>query len=406
MEDVIPNIKEIQDLKFFSWETYPSKRKDDWDDFLKRTKLDTLPGNITNIQDLNQKLKDDKQVISDKQPRKHQRTTFWEYPATVPPAIACRVAVERGCSLDDVNFLIHGSVLGFLARVKTKTKKEHVLVQRLGGGNIINIRIVINSHGNLVAAGRQFERLVRGEDIHSKPSLKLDQHLRTIELGSHKILVCAESDAMDANTGKQVEVKTKNPLTEKRFDRDTAKLLFQMISNGSDTLITAERTKNESNSQGQSESKNNKQISSFTVESVKRIPISNIIEALPEGKITLDHKIGTAASNLNIIQQKMVAGDDTVYEMVFDNDQIKLYPFVLGNKEKTGNVKSQQDICKITQEEFQKKNSHYYREHVVNKSSMVPNRRFSIRKKPNEEEKLLTETARVKEIFKEDRGTC
>jgi hypothetical protein len=406
MEDAIPNIKEIQDLKYFSWETYPSKKKEDWDDFLKRTKLDTLPGSITNIHDLNQKLKENKQVISDKQPRKHQRVTFWEYPSTVPPSIACRVAVERGCSLDDVNFLVHGSVLGFLARVKSKTKKEHVLVQRLGGGNIINIRIVINSHGNLVDAGRQFERLVRGEDIHSKPSLQLDQHLRTIELGSHKILVCAESDAMDANTGKQVEVKTKDPLTEKRFDRDTAKLLFQMISNGSDTLITADRVKNESKSQGQSESKNNKQVSSFTVESVKRIPISNIIEALTEGKTTLDRKIATAESNLSIIQQKIVTGDETIYEMMFDNDQIKLYPFVLGDKEKTGNVKSQQDLCKITQEEFQRKNSHYYREHVVKKSSMVPNQRFSLRKKPNEEEKFQTETARVKEKFKADRGKC
>ena len=406
MEDAIPNIKEIQDFKYFSWETYPLKRKEDWDDFLKRTKLDTLPRNITNIQDLNQKLKENKQVISDKQPRKHQRVTFWEYPSTVPPSIACRVAVERGCSLDDVDFLVHGSVLGFLARVKSKTKKEHVLVQRLGGGNIINIRIVINSHGNLVDAGRQFERLVRGEDVHSKPSLQLDQHLRTIELGSHKILVCAESDAIDANTGKQVEVKTKNPLTEKSFDRETAKLLFQMISNGSDTLITADRIKNESNSHVQLESKSNKQVSSFTVESVKRIPISNIIEALSEGKITLDQKIATAASNLNTIQQKIETGDDTIYELVFDSNQIRLYPFVLGDKEKTGNVKSQQDLCKTTQEDFQRKNSRYYREHVVTKSSMVSNRRFSFRKKPNEEKKFLTETARIKERFKEDRGTC
>ena len=208
------SIKEIQDFKFFSWDTYPVKKKEteDWSNFIKRTKVDSTPGKLTNIEDLNKKLsEDDGQfgVISDRPPRKNQRVTFWEYPHTVPPAIACHVAKERGCALHEVNFLVHGSVLGYLSRVKTKSNKEYILVQRLGGGNIINIRVVINSNGNLMDAGRQFEKLVRGETPNSNPWMSQDLHLRTISLGPYTILVCAETDAIDEDTGKQVEVVMK-----------------------------------------------------------------------------------------------------------------------------------------------------------------------------------------------------
>ena len=406
MDSTVPSIKEVQDFKFFSWETYPTRKKepDEWQTFLKRTKLDSSPGCITDIQELYKKLSEENSklgVISDQPPRKNQRVTFWEWPHTVPPAIACHVAKERGCALNDVNFLVHGSVLGYLARVRTKSNKEHILVQRLGGENIINVRVVINSNGNLMDAGRQFEKLVRGESVFSKPSLRQDLHLRTIELGPYKILVCAETDAIDAVTGKQVEVKTKNPLTEKSYDRDIAKLLFQMMSNGSDTLVTAKRNmeedKKQTNIEGQTKKQGAKKPkSSFKVEFVNKIPLSFIIEKLSEGEATLGRKIATAQSSLQFIQQAILVGDDKCYEVVLQQDKIDIQPFVPESQAKSSSLLSQASLCKSTQNEFQQKNSEYYSQHVMGHPP--------IKRNPSFKRTQSNESARVKEGFKIDRG--
>ena len=345
---VIQNIHEIKDLKYFGWEIYPpkkNKKQVNWDDFMKRVKLDAKPRHIIDIKELNKKLSSEdetKLVFKDKRPSRFEKITFWEYPVTVPPSIACYVASKRGCSMSEVNFLVHGSVLGILSRAKPKAKNEHIMVQRLGGKNIINIRNVIDSSGNLVDAGHQFEKLVTGENINSKPSLRQNMHLRLMQVGSFQILVCAESDAIDAND-KQIEVKSKNLLSEKAYDKDKLKFLFQMISNGSEHLIAPERIVNEDKS--------------FCVEEVKKIPIQELVDSLSEGKQYLNRKTDTVQSNLQIIQERIPLGDDKCYELTFEQDEIHLNPFL---KEDEKNSK-----CKTTQYDFQNLNSSYYREHLL-----------------------------------------
>ena len=236
--------------------------------------------------------------------------------------------------------------------------------------------------------------------------MRLDQHLRTIQLGPNKILVCAEADASDATTGKQVEVKTKDPLAEKCYDKDKSKLLFQMISNGSETLVTLDRTKDEDRSQLNLGGKDTNQNPTFTVNSVKRIPISNIVESLSEGKDMLDRKIATAASNLQIIQQKIKEGDDTCYELNFDKDELILRPFVSDYVEKTGSIKSQPVLCKNIQDEFQKINSDYYRDKMMVNSPIRQNSNISHTKEeldPNDG-CIAIESARATELFKIERG--
>ena len=349
---IIQNIQEIQDLKYFGWEIYPhntkkNKKKEDWDDYMKRLKPNSKPRQILNLNELNKKLSSDdenKVVIKDKKQSRSGtgKITFWEYPFTVPPSIACYVASERGCTLSDVDFLVHGSVFGILSRAKPKSKNEHIMVQRLGGENIINIRNVIDSSGNLADAGHQFEKLVTGEEINSKPTLRQDMHLRLLEVGTFKALVCAESDAIDADE-KQIEVKSKNLLTEKAYDKDKLKFLFQMISNGSESLIVPERTVNEDKS--------------FSVESVKKIPIKELVDSLSEGESYLKRKTDTVRLNLQVIHDKIPLGDDKCYELTFDQHEIHLNPFL---KEGERNSK-----CKTTQHKFQNLNSSYYLEHFV-----------------------------------------
>ena len=346
----LQNFCEIKDLNYFGWEIYPPKRNKknliNWDDFMKRLKPGIQPRKVTNIDQLNQRLSsnnDEKVILSDKKPTRFEKITFWEYPSTVPPVIACHVASKRGCNIEEVNFLVHGSVFGILSRAKPISKSEHIMVQRLGGGSIINIRTVIDSHGNLADAGHQFEKLVTGEETNSKPSLCQDQHLRLIQVGSQKVLVCAEADAFDPMTGKQVEIKSKNPLTEKVYEKDKLRVLFQMLSNGSDTLIAPKRTMNEDKS--------------FSVEAVKEIPIQQVVDSLSEGVDYLNRKTNTIETNLQIIQDRIELEDETCYELMFDKDVLQLNPFLKEYYKKSK--------CKETQHHFQQLNSDYFREHLL-----------------------------------------
>ena len=349
--ELLQNIKEIEDFKFFGWKIYPVRKNKkgivNWEDFMKRLKFDSNPRQVTNIEQLNDKLSKidvSKVILPTTRRTKNQRIVFWEYPYTVPPVIACYVAAQRSCPMKNVSFLVHGSVLGILSRVNSKNRNEHIMVQRLGGGNVINIRIVVDANGNLGDAGHQFEKLVVGEDINARPILLQDQHLRLIEVGPYKILVCAEVDAIDPKNHKQVEVKSKNYLAEKAFDRDKAKLLFQMISNGSETLITSERTKGEKGT--------------FAVDAVKKIAINEIINSFQqeEGTSYVNGRIDTAVAVLGVIQERIKESDDKCYELTFDQDKINLALFEKG---------SENSKCKKTQKYFQQLNSDLYRKYVI-----------------------------------------
>lgn len=345
------NIVPIMELGWFSWDLSnrgdKKKNRDlaaslDWDQLLSRVDVNKTPNTIMDIEELNERLSTKEDFrLSDKllNRRKNQMLVLWEYPCSIPPVIPFYVASLRSCSLENVNFMVHGSVLGLLSRCKAVAKHEFVMVNRLGG-NIINIRIIVEKNGFLGDAGHQFERLVVGEKPFGTHSREQKYILRLLEIGSYKILVYADSDAIDSNTQTPVEIKSKNFITEKAYDRDKVKVILQMISNGSHKLVTSDRVKHEDGS--------------FTVKSVLEYPISTLIESLTEGATTLQKRIDIMKTNLQFIQGEIKEGDDKCYELIFNKEQSEIQPFKVDGS-----------AAKKTQNTFQILNSTFYEQHVV-----------------------------------------
>ena len=345
------NIVPIMELGWFSWDLSnrgdKKKNRDlagslDWEQMITRVDVNKTPSPIMDIDELNERLSTKEDFrLSDKilNRRKNQMVVLWEYPCSIPPVVPFYVASLRSCALEDVDFMVHGSVLGLLSRCKAVAKHESVMVQRLGG-NIINIRIVVEKNGFLGDAGHQFERLVVGEKPFGAHSREQKYILRLVEIGSYKILVYADSDAIDSSTQTPVEIKTKNFITEKAYDRDKVKVILQMMSNGSDKLITTDRVKHEDGS--------------FTVKAVIQYPINTLIESLTEGVTTLQKRIDIINTNLHFIQSEIKEGDDTCYELIFNKEESEIQPFKVDGSE-----------AKKTQNTFQVLNSAFYEKHVV-----------------------------------------
>ena len=344
-------IHSLMELGWFSWDLAnkgdKKKNKDlanslTWEQILTRVDVNKTPMKITDLDELNQTLSTKEDFrLSDKllNRRKNQMIVFWEYPCSIPPVIPIYVASLRACPLHDVDFMVHGSVLGLLSRSKALAKHESVLVQRLGG-SIINARIIVEKNGFLGDAGHQFERLVVGDKPFGSHSREQKYVLRLIEIPPFKILVYADSDAIDHNTQTPVEIKTKNFLTEKAFDRDKLKIILQMMSNGSDKLITTDRVKHEDGS--------------FTVNSVVQYPIRTLIESLTEGYTSLKKRIDIIKTNLHFIQSEIEEGDDQCYELTFNKEESEVQPFPIGKSE-----------AKKTQNAYQLLNSTFYEQHFL-----------------------------------------
>ena len=342
----------LLEFGWFSWDLSnkgdKKKNKDlantlEWDHMLTRVDVTKTPMKLTDLDKLNETLANKEDFrLSDKllNRRKNQMVVLWEYPCSIPPVIPLYVASSRGCPISNIDFMMHGSVLGLLSRSKALAKYESVLVQRIGG-SIINIRIVVEKNGFLGDAGHQFERLVVGEKPFGSHSREQKYVLRLIELPPFKILVYADSDGIDPLTNRPVEIKTKNFLTEKAFDRDKIKIILQMLSNGSDKLITTDRVKHDDGS--------------FTVRSVVQYPIQSLIESLTEGNVSLQKRIEIIKTNLQFIQSEVEEGDDKCYELVFNKEESDIQPFLV-------------DGCseaKKTQNTYQLLNSNFYEQHVL-----------------------------------------
>ena len=353
----LKNISVLRDSGYFGWDvsnTGAKKNKEEpadaieWDNVIKRLDMDGTPPHLTDIEKLNDELPNKEEIkLSDKllSRRKNQVIVFWEYPYSIPPVIACYVAAQRGSNLDETHFLIHGGILGVLSRCKTIAKQESIMVQKLGG-NVINIRIVVEKNGFLGDAGHQFERLVVGDKIFSKHSLIQHQHLREIKLGDFKILVYAEADAIDPNTEKPAEIKTKNVLKEKAYDRDKLKILLQMISNGSETLITPDRQKHEDQS--------------FTVKAIEKYTIATLIDSIGEGADYVNHKIESIEHRLGWIMDEMKEKDNSCFELTVGSDEMNLQPFTMESQ------------AKATQHNYQLLNSTFYTNYIAAKVESEP----------------------------------
>jgi len=143
-----------------------------------------------------------------------------------------------GLSTEKIDFLFGGSVLGVLANkhIQNPGGKFKYIAQRYKNIIILVKYYIIRYAKNFNDIGYQFERLVTGKPLHSKHKMPEYKNLQVIEMADFKVLLSAEVDAIDGK-GELVEIKWGKP---EQF-RMNKKLLFQMISNGSNSLVMAER---------------------------------------------------------------------------------------------------------------------------------------------------------------------
>ena len=156
-------------------------------------------------------------------------TAAAKFPFTGGFMASLHVAVcRKGLDLKKIDFVIGGSILGFLSG-QGKMRKTY-LAQICPGTKIMVIGQSKNYEQNFGEKGYQFERLVTGQDMYGMHDLTTHEHLQLFRIGTFNVLVEAEVDAMDSQ-GRLVEIKTGNP---RWFD---VKELLQMISSGSQQLI-------------------------------------------------------------------------------------------------------------------------------------------------------------------------
>jgi len=159
-----------------------------------------------------------------------------EYPNRFPNdagyIVPLFVALQRGMILEEVDFVFGGSSLEFLAQRKNPEGSAVYLTQR-----VQNVILLVKNDSyiqNYADIGFQFERLVTGANIEDKHDIIKHENLRVMQIGSFKILFSAEVDAID-EYGQCVEIKSGNP---RYFG---TKVMFQMISSGSNTLVQADK---------------------------------------------------------------------------------------------------------------------------------------------------------------------
>ena len=149
-------------------------------------------------------------------------------------AIASVVAAKQaGVDLSTIDFVMGGSTLHVLSQRSVANANGHRWFAQRIGDMIVVVKFAEYTV-NSMAFGYQFERLVTGQAMDNGDTSFSYQHLRVMKIGDFNVLLCAEVDASD-DSGVPVEIKSGNP---KYFG---TKLLMQMISSGSKTLVRADR---------------------------------------------------------------------------------------------------------------------------------------------------------------------
>jgi hypothetical protein len=149
-------------------------------------------------------------------------------------------------SLDDLRKEWPGSLTGVKSldfNLVPPVTSQHLSCQKVGNAVVMKL----SSGGfccNLADFGHQYERMITGKpqdgSCHRWGSNEFDatvcRHLHIMQIGQYKVLISAEVDARDDN-GLPVEIKTGNP------DFFYQKVMWQMVSSGSRTLIQARKDK-------------------------------------------------------------------------------------------------------------------------------------------------------------------
>jgi len=200
-----------------------------------------------------------------------------------------------GRNLEEIDFLFGGSILNMIATKEVPRKCGTTVIAQ----KYKNIIIVCKrrKHCNFNQLGYLFESLFKSQ--YQNRSTKLQEGQRIIKIGNFRILFCAQVDAVEKD--QSVEIKYGNYCLEK------AKLatIFQMISNGSSTLLNG---------------KPNMGWLWGTVGSVQRFTLEQLLS-----KCSLEDCKKAENNILDCIKEmKQKIEDGKIYEITFKHDEIFL----------------------------------------------------------------------------------
>ena len=161
------------------------------------------------------------------------------FPHASGRVVSLYIAVKKfGHDLSQIDFLFGGSTLNMFAEKCIPVDGDTKLIAQ----KCRNVIMVFKHKSytmdyNLV--GYQFERLVTGKPVEQRHDTTQHERLSLWRIDGHNVMFCAEIDAID-HVGNPVEIKASNP---RQFERQM-KVMFQMISSGSETLVMADRRGN------------------------------------------------------------------------------------------------------------------------------------------------------------------
>mmetsp|Transcript_10507 Transcript_10507/g.23643 ORF Transcript_10507/g.23643 Transcript_10507/m.23643 type:complete len:317 (-) Transcript_10507:89-1039(-) len=161
------------------------------------------------------------------------------FPHEMGYIVPLHMAKKMGVDLQKVDFVLGGSSLNVLALREIERQGSDdptkYLVQKCPVADVILIVKSKVYETNYSDFGFQFERFVTGGRMEDKHDVRLFESLQLMKIGDFTVLFSAEADAVD-DAGCPVEIKSGNP---KWFG---SKVMFQMISSGSKTLVMANKT--------------------------------------------------------------------------------------------------------------------------------------------------------------------
>ena len=213
----------------------------------------------------------------------------------VPLHIATK---KLGLDLNEIDFLFGGSTLNvFAERCIPRDGDTKIMAQKYR--NVIMVFKHKTYKMDYNAIGYQFERLVTGKQVQQRHETTHHERLSLWRINGHNVMFCAEIDAID-HEGIPVEIKASNP---RYFGM---KVMFQMISSGSETLVMSERRGNR-------------------LDRIKKKSIKDMMEQHSEEELNLAQ--GNILQCLKILKKELENTHGEPYEINFDyNGKMGILP--------------------------------------------------------------------------------
>ena len=210
--------------------------------------LDKRPGKLHDIKALNESWSKNPFELKSESEVPNKLVDFSKPPYGYCYAVPLYAALQYGCRLENINFLISGQILPSLCLGLWENPTKYILVQLRKG--ILILRSMQTEPYNLNSVGLQIEALLTENKTHeefSSPTI-----LREISIGKFRVLVNAQVDAINEDEEyceiKQSSIMSKT-IEKGKMEKSAVfrsdpmpvvnvkKLCIQMISNGAKILV-------------------------------------------------------------------------------------------------------------------------------------------------------------------------